>query len=116
MPVTFREQDADTVDFSLTTTPFPRVSTGDYLQQTATDLFDILHAPKNNAPLLKYGSPTTNAYIHIAQILKQAATPPTPVPSVHHDIHSQRVIPVLPSVTKEPRVVPATKRINKTVI
>ena len=111
MPVTFREQDSDTVEFSPTTTPFPRVSTYDYLRQAATDLVDILRAPKNNIPSLTYGSPKTNAYIHIAQILKRAATPPTPVSSVHHNTNSPRVMPVLPSVTKEPRVVPATKHI-----
>ena len=100
MPVTFQERDADTVEVFPTTTPFTRVSTDDYLRQAAIDLVDILRAPKNNIPSLTYGSPTTNAYIHIAQILKRAATPPTPVPSVHHDRHSQRVMPVLPSVTK----------------
>ena len=48
--------------------------------------------------------------------MKRAANPPTPVPSVHHDRHSPIVMPVLPSVTKEPRVVPATKHIHKTVL
>ena len=114
--VTCRERDADTVEFFPTTTPFPRVSTDDYLRQVATNLVDILRAPKNNIPSLTYGSPTTNAYIHIAQILKLAATPPTPVPSVHHDIHPPRVTPVFPSVTKERRVVPAKKHIKKTIL
>ena len=58
----------------------------------------------------------TNAYIHIAQILKRAATTPTTVPLVHHDIHYPRVMPVLPSITKEPKVVSAKKCINKTVL
>ena len=117
MPVTCWEQEADTVEFFLKTTPFPRVSTDDYLRQAATYLVDILRAPKNNIPSLTYGSPTANAYIHIAQILKQSTTPPTLVPSVHHDTHSPRVMQVLPIVTKEPRVVPATKHIqDKTVI
>ena len=70
MSVTCRERDSDTLEFSLTTTPFPRVSTDYYLRQAATDLVDILRAPKNNIPSIPYGSPTTNAYIHIAQILK----------------------------------------------
>ena len=72
--------------------------------------------PKKNISSLTYGSPTTNAYIHIAQILKWAATTPTTVPLVHHDRHYPRVMPVLTSVTKEPRVVPAKKHINKTVL
>ena len=80
MTVTWRERDADTVEFSPKTTPFPRVLTDDYLWQAATDLVDILRSPKKNIPSLTYGSPTTNAYIHIAQILKRAATPTTPVP------------------------------------
>ena len=87
------------------------------MQQAATDLVDILRALKNNIPSLTYGSPTTNEYIHISQILKQSATPPTSVPSFHHATHSPRMMPVLPSVTKEPRVVPVKKHIqNKTVI
>ena len=80
MSVKFRERDADRVEFFPTTTPFPRVSTYHYLRQAATDLVDILRAPKNNIPSLTYVSPTTNEYIHIAQILKRAAIPPTPVP------------------------------------
>ena len=75
-----------------------------------------MHALKNNITSLTYGSPTTNAYIHIAQILKLSATPPTPVPSAHHGRHSPRAMPVLPSAKKEPRVVPAKKHINKTVL
>ena len=70
---------------------------------------------KNNITSLIYGSPTTNANIHIAQILKQSATPPTPVPTVRHESHPPRVMPVSTSVTKEPRLVPETKDIhNKT--
>ena len=113
IPVTCCEQDADTVEFFPTTAPFPRVSTDDYLRQAATDLVDILRAPKNNIPSLTYGSPTTNAYIHLAQILKRSATPPTPVPTVQYDTHSPMVVPVSPSVTREPRVVPATKHIHE---
>ena len=81
------------------TKPFPHVSTDDYLRQAATCLVDILRAPKNNIPSLTCGSPTTNAYIHISQIFKRAATPTTPVSSVHHYTHSPRVMPVLLSVT-----------------
>ena len=47
MPVKCREQDADTVEFFLMSTPFPRVLTDDYLRQAATDLADILRAPKH---------------------------------------------------------------------
>ena len=75
MPVKCLELDADTVEFFPTTTPFPCILTDDYLRQAATDLVDILCAPKNNIPSLAYGSPKTNEYIHLAQILKQAATP-----------------------------------------
>ena len=117
MPVTCRKQYADTVEFFPTTTPFPRVSTDDYLRQGATDLVQILRVPGNNIPSLTYGSTTTNEYIHPAKIFKQAATPPKTVTTIQHDAHSPRVIPVSPSVTKEPRVVPETKHIHdKTVL
>ena len=49
MPVKFREQDADTVEFLPTKTPFPGVSTYDYLRQAATDSVDILRAQKKNS-------------------------------------------------------------------
>ena len=92
--MTCRERDADTVKFPPTTTPFTPVSTYDYLRQAATDLVYILCDPKNNITSLTYGSPTTNAYIHLFQILKRATTPPTPVPTVQHDANSPRVMPV----------------------
>ena len=116
MLVTCRERDADTVEFSLTTTPFPHVSTDDYLRQAATDLVNILCALKNNIPPLTYGSPTTNAYIHISQILKRSDTSSTNLPSVHNETHSPIVMQVLPRVTKETSLVPATTHINKTVL
>ena len=59
-----------------TSTPFPKVSTDDYLHQAANDLVNILKAPQQNIPTLTYGSPTTNAYTHLAQILKRSIEKP----------------------------------------
>ena len=95
MPTTHAERNADTVEFFPSTTPFPQVSTDDYLRQAATDILNILQAPKQTIPTLTYGSPTTNAYIHLAQILKRATVKPA---NVH---------PQLPEklTAAEPRVV-----------
>ena len=76
MPLTCSEQDTDTVEFSPTTTLFPRVTTDIYLCQVATDLQTILQDPKRSIISLTYGSDNTNAYVHLAQILKRATTPP----------------------------------------
>ena len=56
---------------------------------------NILKAPKQNIPTLTYGSPTTNDYIHLAQILKRATDKP------------QVILPQLPAkqIASEPRVV-----------
>ena len=45
MPLTFSERNADTVQFFPSTTPFPKVTTEDYLQQTASDLLAICRTP-----------------------------------------------------------------------
>ena len=42
MPETYSERNADTVEFSPTTTPFPQVTTDNYLRQAATDILVIL--------------------------------------------------------------------------
>ena len=96
MLVTCREQDADTVEFLLTTTPFPRVSIDNYLQQAATDLADILRAPKTNIPTLTYGSSITNAYIQLAQILKRVISQPTSPTSRNPVASSPRAMPLSP--------------------
>ena len=69
--------------------------TDNHLGQTATDLLAILKFTSNIIPALDYGSPTTDVFIHIAQILKRLPaqsiepTPtyildPIPVPSPNH--------------------------------
>ena len=106
MPVTCRERNADTVDFFLTTTPFPPVSTDDYLQQEATGLADILRAPRSYIPSITYGSPTTNDYIHLAQILKRVTSQPTSPTTNHPVASSPRVMLLSPIETKIPMVIP----------
>ena len=52
------------------TVPFPKVITDDYLRQTAEDMLSILQAKETpRLPSLTYGSPITNLFIQIAQIL-----------------------------------------------
>jgi hypothetical protein len=70
-------------------------------------------------PLLTYGSPITNAYIQIAQILKRATSPPVPTPAPEQRVLSpiiaspapeQRVLtpaPHIPALVPAPAVVPA---------
>ena len=77
MPETHSERNVDTVEFFPVTTPFPKVATEDYLRQAAKDILDILQEPQKIIPSLQYGSPTTNAYIQLAQILKRATRQPS---------------------------------------
>ena len=100
MSITHSERNADTVDFPPNSTPFPKVSTYDYLRQAANDLVNILKAPQQNIPTLTYGSPTTNAYIHLAQILMRATEKP------------QVNLPQIPStqIASEPSVVTQIER------
>ena len=51
-------------------------------------MLDILKEPKQSIPSFSYGLPTTNTYIHLAQILKQATTPPayTPIPPIKQPV------------------------------
>ena len=76
--------------------PFPKVSHEDYLRQTADDLLFLLEGRQSQLlPTLSYGSPTRNAFLDIARLLKRAtaihdpppcrpptppAQPPVPVP------------------------------------
>ena len=106
MPITCRERDAGTVEFFPTTTPFPRVSTDYYLRQAATDLVDILQAPRFNVPSLTYGSPTNNDYTQLAQILKHATSQPMYPTNKHPLASSPRAMPLLSIETKAPMVIP----------
>jgi hypothetical protein len=73
-------RDALTVDWFPHNVPFPKVTTDDYLRQTATDMLTLLQDKTTPIPSLTYGSNVTNAYIQIAQILKRATAFPAPVP------------------------------------
>jgi hypothetical protein len=100
IPSTFGVRDALTVDWFPHSVPFPKVSTDNYLRQTATDMLTLLQGPASPPiPSLTYRSDTTNAYIQIAKILKQATTFPTP-PALE-----QRV-PVVTPAAPEKRVLP----------
>ena len=89
-----------------TTAPFLRVSTDDYLRQAATDLADILRAPKTNIPTLTYGSPTTNVYIQPAKILKRATSQPNSPTSNNPGASSPRLMQLSPIETESPIVKP----------
>jgi hypothetical protein len=77
IPSTASTRNADTVDFFPKQVPFPKTNTDDYLRQAAEDIVSILSTKRTSNPSLTYGSPITNAYTHIAQILRRATTPPS---------------------------------------
>jgi hypothetical protein len=124
-------RDALTVDWFPHTVPFPKVSTDDYLRQTANDMLTIIQDKiANPVPSLTYGSNISNAYIQIAQILKRATqipepapTPPPPVlpslPIVEPPAPEQRVLtPASPlastlPATEQRVLVPATTAPSK---
>ena len=80
IPSTGGKINADTVEFSPQNIPFPIVTSEQYLHQAATDILAILHSPEKNISSLTYGSPITNAYIQVVQILKRATSQPSPNP------------------------------------
>jgi hypothetical protein len=92
MPSTYGVRDTVTVDSFPYKVPFPKVSTDNYLCQTATDMLTLIHDQvANPVPSLTYGSSITNAYIQIAQMLKRATTPPPPS---QHQSQCHRVFPL----------------------
>ena len=99
-------RDALTVDWFPNIIPFPKISTDDYLRQTAEDMLVLLqHTDKSKMPTLTFGSNVTNAYIQIAQILRRATSRPAPLPSpAIIPAAEPRVVDTLPPVA-EPRVV-----------
>ena len=84
------------VEFFPQKNPFPKVSTDDYLRQAATDIAHILRQPQKSIPTLTYGTPVTNAYVHLAQILKRATEQHTP----------KQVTIILPPRVKQIEVAP----------
>jgi hypothetical protein len=67
---TFGIRDCLTVDWFPHNVPFPKVTSDEYLRQTATDMLTLLQDPTTHPiPSLTYGTNITNAYIQIAQIL-----------------------------------------------
>ena len=52
MSETYSERNADTAEFFPATTPFPQVTTDDYLRQAATDILAILQEPQKSIPSL----------------------------------------------------------------
>lgn len=135
MPITCSKHDAGTVQVFPSNTPFPSVSIDNYLRQAATDLTDILKASKSSIPSLTYGSPTTNAYFHKAQILKRATQQPSSssttveksgiasnisrsvskpkIPDSGIQVSAQKCKTPSPMKTKEPRVDVSPPRVHK---
>jgi hypothetical protein len=111
IPSTFRVRDALTIDWFPHAVPFPKVSTDDYLRQTATDMLTLIQGKSAQpSPSLTFGSNLRNAYIQIAQILKRATAPPvTPAPdpiAPTPTAREQRVPPVKPPAPQQ-RVLPS---------
>jgi hypothetical protein len=80
IPTTFGVRDALTVDWFPHKVPFPKVGTDKYLRQTATNMLALFEGTQSQPlPSLTYGSPISNAYIQIANILKQATALPLPM-------------------------------------
>lgn len=75
IPRTHREQECDTMEWKPTNITFPHVSTTDYLKQALTDITTVLQQmPKLADIQLEYGDETNNAWVKLADLLKQAAT------------------------------------------
>ena len=82
LSVLYRRQgvrDADTVSFFPKLVPFSQVTPDLYLRQAAADIVDILKSPQQKIHKLTYGHETTNAFIHVAQMLKRAIPPAKPI-------------------------------------
>ena len=112
MLVPYSERNADTVECFPTTTPFPQVTTDDYLCQAATDILVILQEAQKSTPSLEYGSPTTNAYIQLAQILKRATKQPStarePILETTTPTHIAIPPPRVITTTTKPTMIPTT--------
>ena len=64
IPSTFGVRDALTIDWFPHNVPFPRVTTDEYLRQTAHDMLTLIQNKTTHPiPSLTYGSNITNAYI-----------------------------------------------------
>ena len=85
--------------------PFPKVSTDNYLRQAATDLVHILQQAQPTISTLTYGTPVTNAYIQLAQILKRATKQSKPTNEKVYKVPSPRVTEMEISPVPAPRVV-----------
>jgi hypothetical protein len=60
-----KERDVLTVHFFPEKIPFPKVTSADYLHQTAKDMLHLLQTkldPKTNS--LSFGPPISNAFLH----------------------------------------------------
>ena len=78
IPSTNRVRYALTVEWYPKQSPLPKVTTKDYLRQTASDMLAILSEKDKNKiiPSLDYGSDITNAYAIIASYLNHAMQHP----------------------------------------
>ena len=85
-PSTQRTRECISLQWFPQSIPFPKVSQLEYLRQTADDLLLLLGKPglRPLFPSLEFGSPTRNAYLEIARLLKRATTPPSPPADITH--------------------------------
>ena len=95
--------------------PLPQATPYFYLRQAVTDIINIFKPSKENIPKLAYWDQATNAFIHIAQILKRAVPPPSPLISTMQDDTTAPMVnpstaPIQDSATEikvNPRTTPA---------
>ena len=116
-PDTMSERDVLKVDFFPEKTPFPSITSADYLKQTAEDLLQLLSptAPSHNNPL-EFGSPILNAFRDVATILGRAISPPQPpaatplpIPTLQQPCPPHTNLPL----SQSPRVAPPRVHIPK---
>ena len=120
-PTTQRTRECISLQWFPQSVPFPKVNQLEYLQQTADDLLLLLGKPTSRPlfPSLEFGSPTRNAYLDIARLLKRATTPPGTTldltlpdapPPVHILDQPQVPIPPMPPLPPPPPTPPHLQR------
>ena len=71
-------RDPDTVKLMPCKVPFPKISTEDYLMESATYILHVLQNPPPSIPLLSYGNEVKNAITTITHLLQQSVCAKSP--------------------------------------
>ena len=79
-PNTKATRNVDTVTFSPTTVPFPKVNLEDFLRQAASDIVSLLqNPPSTTTPSLQAGDSIQNALLQLATILHRTDDLPSTI-------------------------------------